>query len=181
MARPKKQRTQKRETPVQFRPGSELGHLVATFAALHSLQLPEACRSLIALAVSAMDIRFFSLVHQMAEALDGENAFTRACVHINTALEGARRATGNPMQADPERALFIVETVRSFLRDRGLAVREEDLCFLPESVGRQEMAAATARAPHAAAGVQEGDQEEQTDWSSLGKKEPEKVRVRVQR
>src|SRR5690349_6783004 len=107
MTRPQKQADRKREAPIQFRPGSELGQLVGTFASRHGLQTPEACRALVCLSVTEMDARYFPLVRQLADTIGGENAFVRACVRVHTALEGARRATGHPIQQDPDRAYFI--------------------------------------------------------------------------
>src|SRR4051812_41530699 len=112
VARPKKQRPQKTESPIQFRAGSELGQLIAAFAAQYGLTAPEACRALVALAVCGMDWRFFQLMRQMASAVGEESAFLRVCVHIHTAVEGGERALGRPIQSDPERSLFIVATVR---------------------------------------------------------------------
>ena len=133
MSRPRKQQSQVRESPIQFRPGAELGQLVASLAAKYGLQTPEACRMLIALAVTEMDSRFFGLMQQMAVAMGGENAFLHACVHVHTALQGARRATSSPLQREAERASFILTTVQDFLANKGQSVKTEGLWFLPDT------------------------------------------------
>jgi hypothetical protein len=130
MARPKKQVAQQRESPIQFRPGSELGHLVRNFAEGHQLTPPEACRLLISLAVAEMDCRFAGLVLPLTEVMGGENAYVRGCEHVHTALQAARRATKRPMQLDPERAQFIEETVQGALKERGAGERFQPLEFL---------------------------------------------------
>jgi hypothetical protein len=130
MARPPKERAQQRESPIQFRPGSELGHLVRNFADTHSLTAPEACRLLISLAVAEMDCRFAGLVLPLTEVMGGENAYVRACEHVHTALQAARRVTKRPMQLDPERAQFIEETVQGALAERGASERFRPLEFL---------------------------------------------------
>jgi hypothetical protein len=83
---------------------------------------------LVALAVTEMDCRHYLLLRRMSEALGGEQAFLRSCVHVHTALEGAQRA-GNPLQTDPERASFIVRTVQDFLAARNLQLQPEDVLF----------------------------------------------------
>jgi hypothetical protein len=162
--RPKKQQPQKTESPIQFRAGSELGQLIAAFAAQYGLTPPVACRALVALAVCGMDRRFFPLMRQMAAAVGEENAFLRVCVHVHTAVGGGERALGRPILFDPERSLFIVATVREFLRDRGVQIQEESLWFLPEQVRE------TVRAWDAA-------EKKKPEWSST--RQPQGQRARV--
>jgi hypothetical protein len=87
-----------------------------------------------------MDCRFFGLMHQMADALGGANAFARACIQVNTALEGARRATCKPMQLDPDRVAFIWQTVAGFLAAKGLQVQAQGPWFqsAPEEPAEEE-------------------------------------------
>lgn len=132
MARRKAEKESRRESPIQFRPGSELGHLIDSFASGHGLSVAEACRVLIALAVTEMDCRYFELIHQMGKAIGGESGFVRACVHVHTALAGARRMSNLPLQVDPERSLFIERTVHDFLAARGLQGQARGLWFVPE-------------------------------------------------
>jgi hypothetical protein len=132
MARRKAEQESRRESPIQFRPGSELGHLINSFASGHGLSLAEGCRALIALAVTEMDCRYFELIHQMAEAIGGENCFARACLHVHTALAGARRTSNSPLQLDPERSLFIERTAYDFLAARGLQEQARGLEFVPK-------------------------------------------------
>src|SRR5947209_13110579 len=89
---------QKQNPPLQFRPGTELEELVATFADEHHLSPNEASKALVALAVTEMDRRFYPLIRRMAAAMGEPNAFVRACAHVRIALEGARLATARPMQ-----------------------------------------------------------------------------------
>lgn len=132
MARPPKQQARQRESPIQFRPGSELGHLVRNFATGHGLTLPEACRLLLCLAVAEMDCRFAGLILPLSGVMGGENAYVRACEHVHTALQAARRKTGEPIQMDPERADFIEQTVKAALADRGAADMFRPLEFLAQ-------------------------------------------------
>jgi hypothetical protein len=136
VARPKKEK-QKREAPIQFRPGSELGHLVQTFGSCHNLTMPEACRLLISLAVAEMDGRFAGLVLPLAQAMGGENSYVKACEHVRTALQAARRAKGTSMQTDPERAQFIEETVKVALMERGAGDRFRPLEFIRVGPGAE--------------------------------------------
>jgi hypothetical protein len=111
--------------------------------------MPEACRLLLSLAVTEMDSRFAGLVLPLAEAMGGENAFVRACEHVHTALQAARRATGLPVQTDPQRARFIEQTVKVALTDRGAADRFRPLAFLPvegEAVPKEEVGSHTRAA-----------------------------------
>ncbi len=132
MARAKKKRAPKQGPPLQFRPGAELERLVVDFAARHHIESNEACKALVALAVTGLDARYYGLMRQLADALGGTNAFIRACVRVDTALHAARRASGRLMQLDPERALFIQDTVREFLVDNGAEASQAVLAFLPD-------------------------------------------------
>src|SRR5947208_2347382 len=87
----------KQGPPLQFRPGVELERLVASFAAEHGLRPNEACKCLIALAITAMDVRYYGLMHQLAEAMGGANAFVSACVHVQSRLDGAALMAGRPL------------------------------------------------------------------------------------
>jgi hypothetical protein len=131
MSREMKRHGQKREAPTQFRAESELGELVGSFAIEHGLASNSACKALVGLAAAEMDRRFYTLVLQLASAMGGTSAFSRACSHIHTALTAARRATGSPLQAEPERPLFIFSTVAAYLAIRGLDVDRQGLWFLP--------------------------------------------------
>jgi hypothetical protein len=84
-----------------------------------------------------MDCRFAVLVLPLAEALGGENAYVRACEQVRTALQAARRATGRPMQTDPERAQFVEETVKVALTERGAGDRFRPLEFVRVGAGSE--------------------------------------------
>jgi hypothetical protein len=144
VAREKKAARPRQDSPLQFRAGPELGRLVAAFAARHGLEANEACKSLVGLAVVELDCRFYGLLAQLAQALGGANAFVRACTHVQAALAGAGRVRGRPLQFDPERALFILQTVREEVAAAGAAVDEAGLWFLPEE-SPQEPARARQR------------------------------------
>jgi hypothetical protein len=149
MPRVKKDQSPKREPPVQLRPGPDLGRLLHEFATRHDLQPNEACKCLVVLALTEMDCRFYGLVNQLALAMGGSNAFVHACTHVQAALAGAGRLRGQPIRFDPERAVFILQTVRDFLADRGLQVEEHGLWFLPQEQGREEEPGqARTRQPH---------------------------------
>jgi hypothetical protein len=116
-----------------MRPGPDLGRLVGEFAGRHGLPVNEGCKCLIALAVIGLDGRFYPLLHRLAEAMGGSNAFVRACTHVSAAVEGAGRLRGVPLQFDPERAVFVRQTVHDFLRERGLREEEAALWFVPDA------------------------------------------------
>jgi hypothetical protein len=146
----KNKRAYKQGPPFQFRPGPDLEQAVTDFGRLCGLNANDACKVLVALAVTAMDLRFFPLVRPMAEALGGAHAFPRACVRISGALDGARRATGQPLQLDPERALFILGTVQDYLATKGLTMPEQDFWFLAGGASQGEGSsgqAASGRGP----------------------------------
>src|SRR6202035_434789 len=107
--------------------GVELEELVQKFAEQQDLQVNEACKALVALAVTAMDVRYYGLISQMAEKMGGVNAFVRACARVHVALEGAMLATGRPLEDEPERSLFILKVVRDFLAARDIQVQTQDL------------------------------------------------------
>lgn len=138
MARKKHSTGQKQGPPIQFRPGVELEQLVITFAAGCSLPANEACKVLVALAVSEMDCRHYPLIAQLAEVIGGANAFPRACNHVHVSLQGARRMAQRPLQADPGRTLFIVQTVRDYIANKGLALEERDLWYWREDLPQDE-------------------------------------------
>jgi hypothetical protein len=104
---------------VQFRPGAELEEQIKAFAAKHDLQVNEACKVLVALAVSSMDVRYYDLINQMAEAMGGVNPFVRACVRVQAALEGAALATGKPLQLESDGSRFILQVVKDNLGREG--------------------------------------------------------------
>jgi hypothetical protein len=128
----KKNRASLREAPMQFRLGTELNHLVGSFAAAHGLESNEAAKCLVALCAIGLDCRFYGLVHQMEDAMGGTNPFAQSCVHLDTALKGAERLRGEPLQHDPGRALFILQTVRDFRASKGLDTDVQGLWFLPQ-------------------------------------------------
>jgi hypothetical protein len=122
----------KREPPIQIRPGPDLGRLLGDFAARYNVALNQACKCLVALALTELDCRFYPLLHQLAEAMGGADAFTRACTHVRAALEGGARARGAPLLYDPDRATFVVQTVRDFLTTRGMELQDHGLSFVPQ-------------------------------------------------
>ncbi len=130
--RRKKKAQPKQGPPVAFRPGSELEHLVGAFASKHQLGVHEAFKDLAALAIVGLDGRYFVFLNQMAAATGGVNAFVRACLHVHAALEGAARERGAPIQVDPERTRFILETVRDYLQSRGRQLEGECPWLMPE-------------------------------------------------
>jgi hypothetical protein len=119
-----------REPQIQVRLGTDLGQLVASFASKNGLTKNDACKCLIALAATAMDCRYYGLVHQMAGGMGGRHAFVRSCVHIQTALEGAVLAEGVELNAEPERSLFILKIVREYLLGKGMNVETAELSFV---------------------------------------------------
>jgi hypothetical protein len=131
VARKGKRGEYKQGPPIQFRPGPELERPILSFASAHGLHPNEACKALVALAINDMDVRFYGLVRQLAEVLGSANAFARACDHVHSALVGARCATGEPIQFDPERCLIILKIIRDYLGAQGLQVQEQGLWFLP--------------------------------------------------
>jgi hypothetical protein len=132
MAATRRSKPPKREAPIQIRPGPDLGRLLAEFTSRYNLHLNEACKCLVALALTELDSRFYPLLHQLAEAMGGANAFVRACTHVRAALEGGARARGEPLLHDPGRAKFVVQTVRDFLTARGMVLHDHGLSFVPQ-------------------------------------------------
>jgi hypothetical protein len=122
----------------QYRGGADLDGRINSFAAEHGLHPNEACKVLTALAVMEMDGRFYKAIRRMSEAMGGPNAFVRSCVHVHTALQGARSVTGQPMQFDPQRVLFLLKIANDFLTERGLQLEAEDLWFTMDQVGQTE-------------------------------------------
>jgi hypothetical protein len=123
--------TPRRESPIQFRPGSDLGHRVTQFSATHGLADAEACRNLIALAVSEMDCRYYPLVRQFADGMGAGMDFVRACIHIKAMIDGAALAAGPVVWSERDRAQFILKIVTKGLAERGVSVNTADLPFPP--------------------------------------------------
>lgn len=139
MVQGKKGTRTKQGPPLQFRPGVELERLVTDFAAPQRLEPNEACKVLVALAVTGLDGRYYPLMRQLAEAMGGDtNAFTHACVHVKTAVDGAALALGKPLHAEPERSRFILKVVVEFLSGKGMVAQTEGLWFLPAEEQRVE-------------------------------------------
>jgi hypothetical protein len=198
MARVKKDESPKREPPVQLRTGPDLGRLLYEFSSRHNLQLNDACKRLVALALTELDCRFYDLVNQLAHAMGGSNAFVHACTHLQAALAGAGRLRGQPIRFDPERAVFVLQTIREFLSDRGLQVDESGLWFVAEQKegpSPPELHQRTAQSTsgrrkrkvrplkeaspqdqgQSASETQQADEEE-TPWSSI-EEQPKQARV----
>ncbi len=133
MARKRTNGRQRQGPPLQFRPGPELGRLIDAFASEHALQPNEACKVLVSLAVNELDCRYYQLLRRLAEVMGGGGAFPQACSYVRASLEGARRFSGQPLQLDPDRAAFIVRTVREEVERKGHQVAEVSLWFLPEA------------------------------------------------
>lgn len=143
MASKKTRATQRQPPPWQFRPGPELEQLVTRFAAAHQLQPNEAVKMLVSLAITELDVRYYPLLHQMAEAMGGASTFVRACSYVHTALDGARQATGRAMQSDPERCRFIIETIQIFLAKHGITLRTQG-ASIPSSQEEEDEQQASA-------------------------------------
>jgi hypothetical protein len=169
MARPRKRQSDERQPPIQFRVESDLAKLVHAFAEANAMNVHAACKALVALAVNELDCRYYGLLHAMAEGMGGANAFSASCSHVRAALEGARRATGAPLQLDPERAVFIWSTVVDFFRGRGLSIDLPHLSFLPP----EHLLAAEAAREHSAHqghSAEIGDQASKAAKGETGKK-----------
>jgi hypothetical protein len=106
-----------------------------------------------------MDSRFYQWLRELAKAMGGPHAFVRACAHVHAAVEGAGRMRGAPLLADPERARFILQTVRDFLTTRGLQVDEAELSFAGEARVNEQ-----------------GETAQEPIWQSF-QRVPERVRV----
>ena len=154
MAPAKKELSPKREPPIQLRPGPELGRLIGDFAAQAGLPVNEACKRLIALALTSMDVRYHDLVGHLADAMGG--AFVHACIHVQSALSGAALA-GQPKRLEPERSLFILKVVQDLFLSKGRQLPDLQLWFLPEAEQATEQGPA---------------------WSSTQPKQDERVRAR---
>jgi hypothetical protein len=116
MPRPKRSGVPgRRESPIQFRPGTELGQLVTEFSEANRLSDPEACRCLIALAVAGMDGRHYGLIRRFADGLGGAQEFVRACVRVKTMLDGAVLAGAQEAATEPGRSKFIERIVEEAL------------------------------------------------------------------
>ena len=195
MARKKSKTDPKQGPPFQFRPGAELESLVGAFASQHGLAVNEACKELVALAVTAMDARYYALMRQLAEAMGGANAFVRACVHVHGRVEGA--ALADPKyRYEPGRARMIVKVVEEFVEAKGRRLSEDSLNFLPEehsqyaevempepsrqkvSTGRTKPKVVQRESEEGHPREPEGEAGEGQGWSPFGPEEEERPRVR---
>jgi hypothetical protein len=117
---------------VQFRPIPALAQLVKPFADRHGVPLNELYKDLAALAIVGLDVRYFALLNQLAQAAGGANAFTHACLRVHAALSGAALA-GQPLLSEPGRSLFVLRVVSAFLAGKGLTVDTSGLWFLGQA------------------------------------------------
>lgn len=124
--------------PLQFRPGPDLEGMVKTFAAENGLQLNEASKTLVALAMTGMDCSYYGLVKQMATALAGRDSFVRACVYIQTALTTAERVHDHRIPFESERSRFIYQTVEGFLSGRGIQLDKHGLKSWPHDESSEQ-------------------------------------------
>jgi hypothetical protein len=99
------------------------------FSSANGLTAPEACRCLIALAVNEMDVRYYLLVRQLAEVLDGGSEFGRACAHVKAMVDGAALAAGRAYINEPERSNFILKIVQEALAQKGKPIEVRGLWF----------------------------------------------------
>lgn len=112
----------KQGPPVTFRPGLELERLVAGIAGGRGVNINEAFKDLAALAAVGLDVGHYDLVSQLAGVMAGRNAFARAALRVRDALGGAIRV--DPQFArDPNRTLFVIESVRGQVAEAGQALR----------------------------------------------------------
>jgi hypothetical protein len=117
---------------VQFRPVASLAQLVKPFADRQGLGLNEAFKDLASLAIVGLDVRYFDLVSQLAQAIGGTNAFSHGCLQLFSAMKGAALA-GRPLSGEPERSLFILSVVSDSLANKGLTVDTTGLWFLGQA------------------------------------------------
>ncbi len=110
----------------------------------------EAAKCLMALAVTALDGRYYGMIRQLAVVMGGANAFAHACTHVHAALLGAERVAGDAVRFDPGRGRFILETVREYLTARGRRLDESGLWFLPTTQPPPETAPEGQPIPEAA-------------------------------
>src|SRR4051794_9937138 len=92
MPRPKRVGPPNYEPTVQFRPVPRLSQLVRPLAEREGLGLNEAYRNLAALAAVGLDVRYYPLINQLAQATGGTSAFTQACLRVHDAFD--REASG---------------------------------------------------------------------------------------
>ena len=130
MGRRTSSRSASKESPIQFRPGTELGQRVAEFSSQHRLTAPDACRCLIALAVNEMDARYYALIRQLADVLEGGTEFVRACGHVKAMVDGAALAAGRTYASEPERSKFILKIVQEVLVQKGKTADTSGLWFV---------------------------------------------------
>jgi hypothetical protein len=93
------------------------------------LTAPEACRRLIALAVSDLDARYYPLVRQLADGLGWGADFARACVHLKAMLDGAILAAPTTASSELERSRFVLKVIKETLGQRGLPLNTQGTPF----------------------------------------------------
>lgn len=142
MPRPKKaSSTPRRESPIQFRPGTELGQLVTDFSRSQGLKEGEACRRLIALAVTGMDGRYYPLIRQFAEGAGPARDFVRACAQVKSMVDGAALAGADEVGAEPGRSRFIFRIVKEALTSKGIELEAGGLWFATQAPAATPVAA----------------------------------------
>jgi hypothetical protein len=113
---------------------------------------------LVTLALSGLDLRYYTLVEQLADAMGGLSPFVRACLYIKARLDGAVLVSRDFIK-EPARSLFILKVVQEYLARHGRELPDMDLWFLNEQ------------------GDQSAEQPTEQGWSSF-QQEEKQARVR---
>jgi hypothetical protein len=159
VARKKSSTKPKQGPPLQFRAGTELQALVDGFAALRKMTRNESCKVLVTIAVTGLDLRYFTLIEQLARVMGGLSPIVRACLYIKGRLDGAVLASRDFLK-EPNRSLFILKVVKEYLEAHGRELPVLDLWFLNEQSN------------------QSAEQPTEQCWSSFQQQEDEQARVR---
>jgi hypothetical protein len=91
-------------------------------------------RSLAALSLAEMDVRYYDLLAELAAAMAGPSPVVRAALRVYTALAAAVRVDSTILK-EPRRTGFIVETVGADITAAGLSLKPEVVHRLYSSIG----------------------------------------------
>lgn len=89
---------------IHFRPGEELGRLIAETADQLALSRGECAKRLVGLAIRNMDLSYYGLAARLGECMYGGTTFDECCHHLHVAIATEDAGRGELSAEDKYRA-----------------------------------------------------------------------------
>ena len=119
---------------LHFRPGPELGRLVAKFADEHQLSRGEGAKRALGLALRGLTIECYSVVAELATCMYANADFDQACNLVFVAIVNEEERAGQNPLDEKDKLAVAREVVRQYRVARGLdqSVEEEQKVHVHE-------------------------------------------------